>query len=112
MYFDYSGIECFLSLINGNTPLKTVLETTAYKKVFKHASKFGNTISVSDVNNSLKGKVTSFYGMKNIFDNVEKIRYFIDILKDNEKNGLKSLKKNYHGYFQVILLMELLYIPS
>jgi hypothetical protein len=69
IHIDLSAAEQFLSTLDSRLPLNPVLAHPAYRLVFEHARRFGNGLTQADVENSLRGSDSPFYGLRGLTTN-------------------------------------------
>lgn len=93
MKISFSGADLFLSYLQGEATLDEVINHEAYKVVFSHGAHYGNGLTKKDIENALKGESTPFYGLKNLNENLPRIKNLIKTIKKNESEWIKDVSK-------------------
>ena len=92
MQFDFSGALQFLAYLNGQAPLRQVLNHPAYKIVSRHAQMFWGGITAQDVENALAGKPSPFYGTESLKDNLPRITALLNLLDERQGEWCTMMK--------------------
>ncbi|HSQ18222.1 MAG TPA: hypothetical protein VLM83_11020 [Anaerolineales bacterium] len=92
MQFDFSGAQQFLAYLNGQAPLRHVLNHPAYKIVSRHAQMFWGGITAQDVENALAGKPSPFYGLERLRDNLPRITALLDLLDTRQAEWCATIE--------------------
>lgn len=99
MRFDFAGADCFLLYLKGQANIKEVIAHPAYKTILSHADKYGNHITISDIERAVQGEMNGFYAMQNVYKNMDRIVMFMEIIKKHQRDWLDAIQHAIHRIF-------------
>ena len=95
--FNFSGAEIFLSHLRGQIEIGRVLEHPAYQTVARHAQMFGNGICAQDVMNALNGRLSPFYGLDGLSENLTRILSLLEFLHQHATDWATAIETELQG---------------
>lgn len=102
MKVDYSFIETFLKIIDGKMDSYDLESNVGFQTIISHALLTGNNFNIKNIDDAVKGKSDRAYGLRNLLENVERIKALYKMLRSHEKEWLKEVRMNIEKLFRGI----------
>jgi hypothetical protein len=99
MQFDFTGAEQFLDYLAGKVSVRQILDHPAYQTVCRHAELFSMGVTQEDIENALRGRVSSFYGTESLFDNLSRIQTLLTVIREQETTWVATVESVLRGLF-------------
>lgn len=99
MQVDYSYIETIFRIIEEGLDIHELENNEGFQTVIDHAQLTGNEFSIKNVEDAIKGVNDNAYGLRNLLNNIERIKDLYELFKEQEDKWLKEVVKHIEKLF-------------
>ncbi len=100
MKFDFSYLDHFFAVLDQGQDINLIADTMGYQTIQKHVRLTGSEFSLENLKRSVKGHDNAGYGLRNLPQNVAKIRELANNLKSRTAEWQAVIEKNVGDVFK------------
>ena len=100
MKFDFSYLDHFFAVLDQGQDINLIADTIGYQTIQKHVQLTGSEFSLENLKRSVEGHDNAGYGLRNLPQNVAKIRELANNLKSRTAEWQAVIEKNVGHVFK------------